>query len=149
MIALIQRVAEARVEVGGETVGAIGRGTLALIGVEKGDAEAQADRLLERLLGYRIFPDDAGKMNLSLRDVDGELLLVPQFTLAADTRSGMRPGFSTAAPPAEGERLFGYFVEKAKQSASTQAGRFGADMRVSLVNDGPVTFWLQVPPSNA
>lgn len=149
MIALIQRVAEARVEVGGETVGAIGRGILALIGVEKGDAEAQADRLLERLLGYRIFPDDAGKMNLSLRDVGGELLLVPQFTLAADTRSGMRPGFSTAAPPAEGERLFGYFVAKAKQSASTQAGRFGAEMRVSLVNDGPVTFWLQVPTPNA
>ncbi len=146
MIALIQRVAEARVQVGAETVGAIGRGILALIGVEKGDAEAQADRLLERLLGYRIFPDEAGKMNLSLRDVGGELLLVSQFTLAADTRSGMRPGFSTAAPPAEGERLFGYFVEKAGQNARTQTGRFGADMRVSLVNDGPVTFWLQVPP---
>ncbi len=149
MIALIQRVAEARVQVGAETVGAIGRGILALIGVEKGDAEAQADRLLERLLGYRIFPDGAGKMNLCLREVGGELLLVSQFTLAADTRSGMRPGFSTAAPPAEGERLFGYFAERARRSARTQTGRFGADMRVSLVNDGPVTFWLQVPPPRA
>ncbi len=149
MIALIQRVAEARVQVGAETVGAIGRGILALIGVEKGDAEAQADRLLERLLGYRIFPDEAGKMNLCLREVGGELLLVSQFTLAADTRSGMRPGFSTAAPPAEGERLFGYFAERARRSARTQTGRFGADMRVSLVNDGPVTFWLQVPPPRA
>jgi D-tyrosyl-tRNA(Tyr) deacylase len=143
MIALVQRVTEARVAVGGETVGAIGRGILALVGVEKGDAEAQADRLLERVLTYRIFPDAAGKMNLSLLDIGGELLLVSQFTLAADTRSGTRPGFSTAASPDEGRRLFDLLVEKAKLKVKIQTGRFGADMQVSLVNDGPVTFWLQ------
>jgi D-tyrosyl-tRNA(Tyr) deacylase len=147
LIALIQRVSEARVAVGGETVGAIGRGILALVGVERGDAEAQAARLAERLLGYRIFPDAEGKMNLSLLDISGELLCVPQFTLAADTRSGMRPGFSTAAGAEEGRRLFELFVEKAMPRVKTRTGRFGADMQVTLVNDGPVTFWLQVPPA--
>ncbi|MFY9314631.1 MAG: D-aminoacyl-tRNA deacylase [Burkholderiales bacterium] len=146
MIALIQRVAEARVEVGGETVGAIGRGILALVGVERGDAEAQADRLLERVLGYRIFPDAQGKMNLSVTDIRGELLVVPQFTLAADTHDGARPSFSSAASPEEGKRLFEFFVEKANRKLKVKAGSFGADMQVRLVNDGPVTFWLQAPP---
>ena len=145
MIALIQRVAHARVEIGGRATGALGPGILALLGVEKGDGEAQVERLLERVLGYRIFPDTEGRMNRSLEDVAGGLLLVPQFTLAADTRSGTRPGFSTAAPPAEGERLFGRFVELARaRHATVETGRFGADMQVSLLNDGPVTFWLQV-----
>ena len=144
MIALIQRVTQARVEVGGETLGRIGRGILALIGVERGDTEAQAGRLVERVLGYRIFPDAAGKMNLSLLDIEGELLAVPQFTLAADTRTGMRAGFSTAATPEEGRFLFGRFIFLASQKQlQVKAGSFGADMKVSLVNDGPVTFWLQ------
>lgn len=148
MIALIQRVGHASVVVDGEAVGAIGRGVLALVGVERGDAESQAERLLERLLGYRIFPDEGGRMNLSLADIAGGLLLVPQFTLAADTRSGTRPGFSSAAPPAEGERLFDYFVSRARASHGAVAtGKFGADMKVSLLNDGPVTFWLQVKPA--
>ena len=142
MISLIQRVTEASVSVDGQVVGAIGRGILALVGVERGDGEAEADRLIERIVTYRIFPDDAGKMNRSLRDVGGQLLAVPQFTLVADTRSGTRPGFSSGASPADGERLFRYFA--AKSGAAT--GRFGADMKVSLVNDGPVTFWLQVSP---
>lgn len=149
MIALIQRVSEARVVVDGRELGAIGRGILALVGVERGDAEAQVARLVERVLGYRIFEDGAGKMNLSLLEVGGELLAVPQFTLAADTRSGMRPGFSTAASPEEGRRLFERFVVLARQERiSVKTGEFGADMRVSLVNDGPVTFWLQTsaPP---
>ena len=143
MIALIQRVIEARVEVEGATIGAIGRGILALVGVERGDGEAQAERLAERVLGYRIFPDAEGKMNLSLLDIRGELLAVPQFTLAADTGKGTRPGFSSAAPPDEGERLFGFFVEILSLKVKAQTGRFGADMKVALVNDGPVTFWLQ------
>lgn len=148
MIALIQRVSEAKVVVAGETVGAIGPGILALIGVEKGDSEATARRLLERLLGYRIFADADDKMNLSLSDIDGGLLLVPQFTLAADTTKGMRPSFSSAAPPADGERLFDFLLQQArKHHATVEAGRFGADMKVSLTNDGPVTFWLQVPVS--
>jgi len=149
LIALIQRVSEARVVVDGRELGAIGRGILALVGVERGDAEAQVARLVERVLGYRIFEDGAGKMNLSLLEVGGELLAVPQFTLAADTRSGMRPGFSTAASPEEGRRLFERFVVLARQERiSVKTGEFGADMRVSLVNDGPVTFWLQTsaPP---
>jgi D-tyrosyl-tRNA(Tyr) deacylase len=149
LIALIQRVAEARVEVGGETVGAIGRGILALVGVERGDTEAQADRLAERVLGYRIFPDAEGRMNRSLLDLGGELLCVPQFTLAADTRSGTRAGFSTAAAPEEGRRLFDLLVKKASEKVKTRTGRFGADMQVSLVNDGPVTFWLQVQSPSA
>ncbi|HLX80972.1 MAG TPA: D-aminoacyl-tRNA deacylase [Burkholderiales bacterium] len=143
MIALIQRVTEARVEVDGKVIGAIGRGILALVGVERGDAEAQAERLVERVLGYRIFPDAEGKMNLSLADIEGELLAVPQFTLAADTKKGARPGFSSAAPPQAGERLFGHFCEMAEKNIVLKTGKFGADMKVSLVNDGPVTFWLQ------
>ena len=144
MIGLLQRVARADVVVDGETVGEIGRGLMVLVGVEAGDSEREANRLLERLLGYRVFPDDAGKMNLSLTDIAGGLLLVPQFTLAADTNKGMRPSFSSAAPPEEGRRLFDYVVEEARsQHAAVAAGRFGADMKVSLTNDGPVTFWIQ------
>lgn len=144
MIALIQRVSEAHVEVDGSVVGSIGRGILALIGVERGDTEAQGERLVERVLGYRIFPDSEGKMNLSLLDIKGELLAVPQFTLAADTTKGTRAGFSTAAPPQEGRRLFDRFVFLSSQKQlNVKTGRFGADMKVSLVNDGPVTFWLQ------
>jgi len=149
VIALIQRVSEARVAVEGREVGAIGRGILALVGVERGDTDAQAARLVERVLGYRIFQDEAGKMNLSLLDIGGGLLAVPQFTLAADTKSGMRPGFSTAASPEEGRRLFERFVLLALQKQiQVGTGEFGADMKVSLVNDGPVTFWLQTsaPP---
>lgn len=148
MIALIQRVAEARVAVAGEAVGTIGRGVLALVGVERGDTEREAQRLAERVLGYRIFPDAEGKMNRSLADIAGGLLLVPQFTLAADTKSGTRPGFSTAAAPEEGKRLFDYLVQLSREKHPVVAtGRFGADMQVSLVNDGPVTFWLQVSPA--
>ena len=145
MIALIQRVAEARVAVGGETVGAIGAGILALLGVERGDGEGEAARLAERVLGYRVFADSAGKMNLSVKDTNGGLLVVPQFTLVADTNSGTRPSFSSGASPEEGERGYIRFVEEAmKRHANVQTGRFGAHMKVSLVNDGPVTFWLQV-----
>ena len=148
MIALIQRVREARVQVDGLTTGAIHRGIVALVGVERGDAEAQAARLVERVIGYRIFADAAGKMNLSLAEVRGGLLLVPQFTLAADTTSGARPSFSSAAAPAEGERLYLRFVELARERHSpVETGTFRSDMQVSLVNDGPVTFWLQVKPA--
>jgi len=148
MIALIQRVSEARVAVAGAELAAIGRGVLALVCAERGDTEAQAARLADRLLGYRIFPDAEGRMNLSLLDVGGELLAVPQFTLAADTGKGMRASFSAAAPPAEGERMFDLFVAIARRKSSrVQTGRFGAEMQVSLVNDGPVTFWLQVSPA--
>jgi len=134
--------------VDGGITGAISTGTLALIGVQRGDSERQAQRLLQRVLAYRIFPDDAGKMNLNLEQAGGSLLLVPQFTLAADTDSGNRPSFTPAAPPAEGERLFHYLVMLAEQAlGSVEAGVFGADMKVHLVNDGPVTFWLQVPPA--
>ncbi|HYX66133.1 MAG TPA: D-aminoacyl-tRNA deacylase [Burkholderiales bacterium] len=146
MIALIQRVAGAAVRVDGVEIAAIGRGILALVGVERGDGEAEARRLAERVGGYRIFPDAQGKMNLSLKETGGELLAVPQFTLAADTASGMRPSFSSAAAPEEGQRLFARFVECAAQALQVRSGRFGADMKVSLVNDGPVTFWLQVAP---
>ena len=148
MIGLLQRVAEARVDVGAECIGSIGRGLAVLVGVERGDGPAQAERLLERLLGYRVFPDEEGRMNLSLADIGGGLLLVPQFTLAADTRKGMRPGFSTAAAPEEGERLFDGLVSAARsRHARVETGRFGAHMRVSLVNDGPVTFWLRAAPA--
>jgi D-tyrosyl-tRNA(Tyr) deacylase len=148
MIGLLQRVAQARVEVDGVSVGAIGAGLLVLVCAERGDSEAEADRLLERLLGYRVFGDAEGKMNLSLRDVGGGLLLVPQFTLAADTHKGMRPSFTPAAAPADGERLFDYFVAKARASyPAVEAGRFGAHMQVSLTNDGPVTIWLRVEPA--
>ena len=145
MIGLLQRVCSASVTIGGEKVAAIGVGLLVLVGVQRGDGERQAERLLERLLGYRVFADAAGRMNLCVRDTGGGLLLVPQFTLAADTRTGMRPGFSTAADPQTGARLFGRLVEMAQQRYPVVAcGRFGADMQVAMVNDGPVTFWLEV-----
>ena len=144
MIGLLQRVSQAAVTVNGKTVGAIGRGILVFVGVERGDDEAKADRLLERLLGYRVFADAEDKMNLSVKDIGGGLLLVPQFTLAADTQKGMRASFTTAAPPPEGERLFGYLLAQARQQhAPVESGIFGADMQVTLTNDGPVTFWLQ------
>lgn len=144
MIALLQRVSTASVTVDGETVGAIGPGLLALIGVQREDTRANADRLLQRLLTYRIFGDDAGRMNLSVQAVGGGLLLVSQFTLAADTGSGTRPGFSTAKAPDEALVLFDYLVaQAATQHPVVQTGRFGAHMQVALVNDGPVTFWLQ------
>lgn len=134
-------------DIGGARVAAIAKGILALIGVERGDGEAEARRLAERVAGYRVFADGQGRMNLSLKDVAGELLAVPQFTLAADTNSGMRPSFSSAAPAAEGEALFLKFLECAlAHGIHVGAGRFGADMKVSLVNDGPVTFWLRVAP---
>lgn len=146
MIALIQRVTTASVAVGSEVVGSIGPGLLALVAVQPGDDESVADRLLERVLGYRVFDDGEGRMNRSLLDTGGELLLVSQFTLAADTRKGMRAGFSTAADPATGERLFEFLVNKAQATGTRVAtGRFGAHMLVSLVNDGPVTFWLESP----
>ncbi|MCP5470494.1 MAG: D-tyrosyl-tRNA(Tyr) deacylase [Sinobacteraceae bacterium] len=145
MIALIQRVSSARVEVDGETVGRIDTGLLALIGIRLDDDQASAARLLERLLTYRVFSDDAGRMNRSLLDLGGGgLLLVPQFTLAAETRRGTRPGFSTAAPPAQATALFDALVAMARERHAVVAtGRFGANMQVSLVNDGPVTFWLE------
>jgi D-tyrosyl-tRNA(Tyr) deacylase len=147
MIGLLQRVSEAKVTVGTETVGAIGAGILVLLGVERDDTTAESDRLLERLVTYRIFEDDAGRMNRSLLETGGALLVVPQFTLAASTRNGTRPGFQGAAAPADGERLYDYFVAAARRRVPTVAtGRFGAMMRVSLTNDGPVTFWLQVAP---
>ncbi|MBL8526608.1 MAG: D-tyrosyl-tRNA(Tyr) deacylase [Burkholderiales bacterium] len=145
MIGLLQRVTEARVTVDGDSIAAIGRGLCVLVGVERGDDEGVAERLLERLLGYRVFPDGEGKMNRSLRDIDGALLLVPQFTLPADTRKGMRPSFTPAAPPEIGMRLFSHLCERANASHSHVAsGRFGAQMQVALVNDGPATFWLHV-----
>jgi len=144
MIGLLQRVSRARVDVGTETVAEIGEGLLVLAGVQKGDTEARAERLLARLLGYRVFPDAQGRMNLSLRDVGGGLLLVPQFTLAADTRKGTRASVPSAAPPEEGRRLFdGLLAQALRAHAPVQAGVFGAEMRVSLVNEGPVTFWLE------
>ena len=134
--------------VDGQAIGTIGRGILALIGIQRGDSEKQAARLLQRLLSYRIFPDQAGKMNLNLGQARGNLMLVPQFTLAADTNRGNRPSFSPAAPPDEGERLFGHLVNLAERElGDVQTGEFGADMKIQLVNDGPVTFWLQVPPA--
>ena len=145
MIALLQRVVEARVVVDGEIIAAIDDGILAFIGVEKNDTEQQAGRLLERVLGYRIFSDVDDKMNLSLTDTGGGLLIVPQFTLVADTQKGMRPSFSLAASPDIGEKLFDYFVSQARvKHQHVVCGRFGADMKVLLTNDGPVTFWLQV-----
>jgi len=144
LIALIQRVSNGSVRIDGEEVGAIGQGVLALVGVARGDGEAEAARLAERVIAYRMFADAQGKMNLSLKEIAGELLAVPQFTLAADTNSGLRPSFSSAASPAEGEALFIKFAEKAAEAVHVATGRFGADMQVSLVNDGPVTFWLQV-----
>jgi D-aminoacyl-tRNA deacylase len=147
MIGLLQRVASAAVEAGGREIARIGAGLLVLVGVERGDDETTADRLLERLVSYRVFADPEGRMNLSVTDAGGSLLLVPQFTLAADTAKGLRPGFSRAAVPAEAERLFGYMAKRAENRLpGAQSCRFGAHMRVSLVNDGPVTFWIRVPP---
>ncbi len=148
MIGLIQRVLRARVDVADRTVGAIDEGLLVLVGVRRDDGPASADRLLERLLTYRVFADDAGRMNRDVTEVRGGLLLVPQFTLAADTRSGTRPGFSTAAPPQTARELFDYLVERARaRHRPVAAGEFAAHMRVELVNDGPVTFWLESPES--
>jgi D-aminoacyl-tRNA deacylase len=146
VIGLLQRVSESRVVVSGRTVGQIGRGLMVLLAVEPGDGEAQAERLVERLVGYRVFPDAEGRMNLSVADIGGELLLVPQFTLAADTRKGMRPSFTSAAPPELGRALFDCAVEAARQRlpGRVATGEFGADMQVSLTNDGPVTFWLRI-----
>ncbi|MFO7325577.1 MAG: D-aminoacyl-tRNA deacylase [Pseudomonadota bacterium] len=145
MIALIQRVSRASVAIEGETVGAIERGILALVGVAAADTPENGGRLLEKVLNYRIFPDDAGKMNLSLRQIGGGLLLVPQFTLLADTAKGTRPGFSRAAPPERASALFADLIQRAGAAyPQVASGRFGADMQVELVNDGPVTFWLEV-----
>ncbi|MDZ7751636.1 MAG: D-aminoacyl-tRNA deacylase [Gammaproteobacteria bacterium] len=145
MVALLQRVESAYVEVEGTRIAAIGGGLLAFIGVERQDTDKTARRLAERVTGYRIFPDAAGRMNLGLDDAGGQLLAVPQFTLAADTRKGMRPSFTPAASPAAGERLFQGFCAACRDlGVAPASGRFGADMRVGLVNDGPVTFWLQV-----
>ena len=147
MIGLLQRVSQASVEVEGRRIGEIAAGLLVFIGVERGDGEREADRLLDRVLGYRVFADAEGKMNLSLAETGGGLLLVPQFTLAADTRKGMRASFTPAAEPALGQRLFEYCCRQAlARHAPVAQGAFGADMRVALVNEGPVTFWLQVPP---
>lgn len=147
MIALLQRVLRAHVDTGGERIADIGPGLLVMLGVCRDDSEQQADRLLERLLGYRVFPDAAGKMNLNLSQSGGSLLLVPQFTLAADTSSGMRPSFTPAADPGTGRHLFEYFTHRAREMHQPVAsGRFAADMQVALVNDGPVTFWLEVIP---
>jgi D-tyrosyl-tRNA(Tyr) deacylase len=148
MIGLLQRVSEAGVTVDGERIGQIGAGLLVLLCAERGDTRREADALLAKLLAYRVFPDADGKMNLNLAQAGGGLLLVPQFTLAADTRSGTRPSFTPAAPPQQARELFDYTVERAHASHPQVAtGRFGADMKVALVNDGPVTFWLQVSPT--
>ena len=150
MIGLLQRVRAASVSVDGAVIGTIGRGLLVLVCAEKGDTEREADALLGKLLGYRVFSDEAGKMNRSLADVEGGLLLVPQFTLAADTRSGTRPSFSPAAAPADGRRLFDHAVRQARaRHAIVETGQFGADMQVTLTNDGPVTFWLRIDPPRA
>jgi D-tyrosyl-tRNA(Tyr) deacylase len=150
MIGLLQRVGQASVAVDGEVVGAIGRGLMVLVCAEKGDTEREAEALLAKLLGYRVFSDEAGKMNRSITDVEGGLLLVPQFTLAADTRSGTRPSFSPAAAPEDGRRLFDHVVRQARERhGKVETGRFGADMQVSLTNDGPVTFWLRIDPPKA
>lgn len=152
MIGLLQRVGKADVVVEGERIGAIGAGLLVLVCAERGDTEQEADTLLSKLLAYRVFADAAGKMNRSVTDTQGGLLLVPQFTLAADTRSGTRPSFTPAAAPADGRRLFDHFVGQAQARHGAvgvvATGRFGADMQVSLTNDGPVTFWLQVKPES-
>jgi len=145
MIALIQRVNEAKVVVNNQNIGEIQQGLLVFIGIEKDDSEVQVTRLLDKILSYRVFADDDDKMNLSIQDIEGGLLLVPQFTLVADTQKGCRPSFSSAAAPELGEALFNEFVEQAKNKYQyIETGQFGADMKVSLLNDGPVTFWLQV-----
>lgn len=144
MIALIQRVNHASVDIDGECVGKIGRGLLVLLGVEQHDTPQKADQLLDKLLKYRVFPDKQGKMNWHIQQAQGELLIVSQFTLIADTKSGTRPSFSRGAPPNLAMELYDYFCQKAAQHISTQTGQFAADMQVNLQNDGPVTFWLQV-----
>ncbi|WP_067518864.1 D-aminoacyl-tRNA deacylase [Endozoicomonas ascidiicola] len=145
MKGLIQRVKHASVVVDGETVGQIDEGILLLLGVEKQDTEANADKLLDKALKYRIFSDEQGKMNLGLKDTGGELLIVSQFTLVADTRKGLRPGFSSGATPEQGEKLYDYFVQRARsQHNGVATGQFGADMKITLLNDGPVTFMLDV-----
>ncbi|MRX28250.1 D-aminoacyl-tRNA deacylase [Kangiella sp. HZ709] len=145
MIGLLQRVTQSKVSVNGAAIGEIEKGIMVLVGVEKDDTETSADKLLKKLLSYRVFSDAAGKMNLSLKDIEGGLLLVPQFTLAADTDSGLRPSFSSAAPPTYARRLFEYMVTKAQaEYHKTAAGQFGAEMKVELINDGPVTFNLKV-----
>ncbi len=149
MIALLQRVSEASVTVDGETLARIGAGLLVFLAMERGDGPAQCRRMVERILGYRIFADEAGRMNRSLLDSGGELLLVPQFTLAADTRKGSRPSFTPAAEPQAGARLFECCTSLAEERlGEVQAGCFGADMQVALINDGPVTFTLRVPPAS-
>jgi len=148
MIGLLQRVSHASVSIDGETIATIGQGILVLAAVEQNDGPQQAERLAERLLSYRMFGDDSGRMNHDVRQIDGDLLLVPQFTLAADTQRGNRPGFSNAAEPAHGQLLFNHMVTAVKESYQrVQTGRFGADMDIALVNQGPVTFWLRVPPA--
>lgn len=145
MIALIQRVKSAQVDVDGQTIGKINQGLLVLLGVAKDDDKSKADRLVQRITNYRIFSDEDGRMNLSLKQIEGELLVVSQFTLVADTKKGTRPGFSRGASPELGKELYEYFVEQCKQAdITTQTGQFGADMQVSLLNDGPVTFNLEV-----
>lgn len=144
MIGLIQRVKWAKVEVENQIVGEIEQGLLVLLGVEKEDDEARADKLLEKVLNYRVFSDEQGKMNLNVQQAGGSLLVVSQFTLAAETQKGLRPSFSKGANPVEAERLYHYFHQQAAQRINTQTGQFAADMQVSLQNDGPVTFWLQV-----
>ncbi|MBR0572961.1 D-aminoacyl-tRNA deacylase [Pasteurella atlantica] len=144
MIALIQRVKWAKVEINEQTVGQIESGLLVLLGVEKEDDQTKADRLLDKVLGYRIFEDEQGKMNLNVQQANGHLLIVSQFTLAADTQKGLRPSFSKGANPVDAEALYDYFSQQAKSKINTQTGKFGGDMQVSLQNDGPVTFWLQV-----
>ena len=145
MKALIQRVSSSQVEVEGNVVGKINKGLLVLIGIEKQDIEIDADKMINKVLSYRVFPDENQKMNLSLNDISGDILLVSQFTLAADTKNGTRAGFSTAMPPNDAENLYNYFVEKTRAfNLKTECGIFGADMSVSLINDGPVTFLLEV-----
>lgn len=144
MIALIQRVSHASVSVDNEVIGSINKGLLVLLGVEQHDDEQSAQKLLDKVLAYRVFSDDAGKMNLNVAQVNGKLLVVSQFTLAAETNKGLRPSFSKAATPKRAEELYQYFVSESARRILTETGRFAADMQVSLVNDGPVTFWLQV-----
>ncbi|SQK92768.1 D-tyr-tRNA(Tyr) deacylase [Haemophilus influenzae] len=144
MIALIQRVSQAKVNVNGETIGKIGKGLLVLLGVEKEDNREKADKLAEKVLNYRIFSDENDKMNLNVQQAQGELLIVSQFTLAADTQKGLRPSFSKGAPPALANELYEYFIQKCAEKLPVSTGQFAADMQVSLTNDGPVTFWLNV-----